>query len=256
MDRFCEICGTELINGVCPKCLQNIQAQGLPAQMPQINKAMTARKYPSSFNRVEAARIMLKILGVTAAIFALIGSIGFLVAKSKITSLVFLESNYNSSITENQVLSMLSSFFTSYDFARFGAVALVSVSTVLAALNRATGGSESGITMLTTTASGFGFASVFLTSFAILASVLVPVSSVGRRKDIMAAINVFGIVYTITMILIMFSAVAMIASFIVTIYRRVTLGIQPASYGYPQQGYPQQGNPEQQNQNNDQYFGV
>lgn len=146
--RFCTNCGTELINGACPKCLQSIQAQSLPAQMPQINKVMTARKYPSGFNRVEAARIILKILGVIAAIFALIGSIGFLVGKSKITSLAFLGSNYDSNITENQVLSVLSSFFTSYDFARFGAVALVSVSTVLAALNRTTGGSEFGIMVL------------------------------------------------------------------------------------------------------------
>lgn len=278
-----------------PQQMPQMQQQipQMPQQMPQMNNGMMVKKR-SSFNKVEGARIVLKILGVIAAVFALIGSIGFLVGKSKLTtsaaSLAALGSYYDdiedaiSSMPE--VMSTLLSFLTSYDFARFGAVALVSVSTILAALNRAADRAENGITTLTTVASGFGFMSVFLTSLTISGGVIMLVSEYGNFNDVKTAANALSIMFIVTMILIMFSAVAMIASFIFTICRIAADKAQQAqaaraAYGYPQQGYPQQdypqqgypqqGNPQQgypqqgypqqgysepQDQNNDQHIGV
>ncbi len=267
--RFCDQCGSEMVNGVCPNCSQGYSAQipqqiqpqmpqqnpRMPQQMPQIQPQIPQQnlqmpqmnngmiKKQSSFNKVEGARIVLKILGVIAAVFALIGSIGLLVEKSKISSSGPM-SFYD---IAGEMASMLFSFLTSYDFARFAAVALVSVSTILAALNRAADRAENGITTLTSVASGFGFMSVFLTSNTLSSGVIMLVSENGNSDDIAAVTNAMNIVFTITIILIMFSAVAMIASFIFTVCRIAANKAQlaRAAYGYTQQGYSQQGYPQQ-----------
>ncbi|MDE7230818.1 MAG: hypothetical protein K2N56_10100, partial [Oscillospiraceae bacterium] len=210
--------------------------------MPQMQPMPPMKpKKQFNFNRVEAARITLKVFGVIAAILALIGSIGFLAERSKVMSATLGGLNYNS---EEMLMAVLSSVFTSYDLARFGAVALVSISTALAALNLAADRAETGVSKLTTLASGFGFMSVFLTSLAISGGVTTLISINGNYDDLMKAQNVFNIVYTITMILIMCSAAAMIGSFIFTLYRIAVNKAQAAraagaAYGYP--GYPQQG---------------
>lgn len=300
---FCGQCGSALVNGVCPSCSlefaqqpQQIQ-QAMPQMeqpvpqmqqpMPQMQQVMAQMQQPTppmkpkkqfNFNRVEAARITLKVFGVVAAIFALIGSIGFLIGEQKVMfgwyyGSVLGGSNFYK-YSEEQWYSILFSFLTSYDFARFGAVALVSISTALAAINRASDKAETGITTLTTVASGMGFMSVFLTSMPIAGGIIMLISINVGYDYLMKAQNVLNIVHTITMILIMCSAAAMIGSFIFTLYRIAVNKAQAAraaraaygypgypqqgyaQQGYPQQGYPQQGYPEPPNQNNDQYTGV
>lgn len=186
------------------------------------------------------ARLVVKLLGVVAGVFALIGSIGFLVMRGQMMSAVG-----GGSAEALQMMSRMMSFLTCYDFARYGAVALLGVSIALSVIDHGSGRREKGMTSLTTVASSLGFVSVFLTSLAIGLGVGILAQDRAIRNNMDTINNLLNGMYIAAVILIIFAAVAMIASFIVTLGRRFVMRAPAASYGYPQQGCPQQGYPQQ-----------
>lgn len=228
--------------------------------------------------RVEPARIVLKSFAVVAAVFALIGSIGFLVSMSKINNLAALGSS--SSSAAMQAVTAVMSLFRNYDFARVGALVIMGFAATLSTLDKITGARERSVSVLTHAMAVFGFVAVFMTSLAISYSMLIVAQNTSSGKgsylygygptSLAASVaNTVKIIFTIAMILIMLSAIVMIISFVYSIYRVIAQKAAARNYayqqqqqpypqqyqqmpyaqypqGYPQQQYPQQGVPQQQ----------
>ena len=221
--------------------------------------------------RTEAARIVLKVLAVGAAIFALIGSIGFLVTFLRLVNLG--NSEVVSSISAySSLMTGIMSLGRNYDYARVGALIIFGFAIVISKLDKETERREHGMTILTNTMSIFGFLSIIMSSLAAaLVIAMAGQSGAGGGYNGVYG-NVFGdlsgytyvidsaqaiqVMLTIAMILIMLSALAMIASLIYTIYRLISQSAAARQYAYQQyqqqyqqyQQYPQQGYPQQYSQ--------
>ena len=266
---------------------QPVQPQGYPQQFmpgqPPIAARPAVPKMVRPIDKVALANITLKLVGVVAAIFTLIGCIGLLAGSSKIVELT------NSNSSDNmELIQAAMPILVNHDFARFGAVVLFVVSILLAALQRAINGSgaEKTASKVTSAFGGIGFFCIFTSSLTLILGIMVGMmlniknykySSYKEYREFAAsqgqiAANLLRVFLIISMILIMISAVAMIASFIYSVYKFFTSTPRAVSYpqqgfpqqsypqqGYPQQGYPQQGYsqqvaPVQNNQNNNNQF--
>ncbi|MDE6733116.1 MAG: hypothetical protein K2J77_09615 [Oscillospiraceae bacterium] len=210
--------------------------------------------------RVDAARIVLKCLGVVAAVFALIGSIGCLVSVAKINSLGNLSSSAAAGL---QALNAIMSLVRDYDFARVGALILLGFASILAVLDKASGSAERGISIFTNTMAALGLVAVVSTSlwltYLLAYEEQMKYFRNWKRDGYAYSSASFGqfvnILYTVAMIIIMLAAISMIISLIYSIYRIITLKTAARSYAnqqyaqqyqqpYPQQGYPQQQYPQ------------
>lgn len=193
--------------------------------------------------KVETVRLILKILGVVSAVFTLIGSIGCLAGGSKLAEL------FNSSSSSSNIMTILNNYLSFLDFARFGAAVIFVLASILFVLDYASGHSEKGVTTFTTVTGVFGFISIFINSYTVFSIIIASGGYTGARNRLLSLRNLINGISIATNILIMLSALAMIISFVYTLYRNFATLAPATQYGYqqgyPQQGYPQQGYPQQ-----------
>ena len=195
--------------------------------------------------KVETVRLILKILGVVSTVFTLIGSIGCLAGGSKLAEL------FNSSSSSSNIMTILNNYLSFLDFARFGAAVIFVLASILFVLDYASGHSEKGVTTFTTVTGVLGFISIFINSYTVfsLINFIINASGYVDSQTLAAIRNLKNGISIATNILIMLSALAMIISFVYTLYRKFATLAPATQYGYqqgyPQQGYPQQGYPQQ-----------
>lgn len=204
--------------------------------------------------KLETARLVLKIVGAVAAVFAMIGSVGSIIVSSsmrKMTAALGTTSGMSDSSSlmgiAMQALSQLNTYMMFYDFARFGAVAMMSVSALLTMFDRSSGSKEHGITTAVKVTSVLGFISALLTSMSVSYAgaglMSLDPSWVLAHTDLLSTLS--NIAMLVAMLVIALAGVMMLVSFVVTLGRRSRLRLPAAPYGYPQQGYLQQGYPQQ-----------
>lgn len=204
--------------------------------------------------RLETARLVLKLLGVAAAVFAIIGGVGSVIMRGRFTRMAeSLGTNSGTSGSSAlagvamQALSQMNTFITFYDFARFAAVAMMSVAALLTVFDRFSGDEERGITTAVKVTSVFGFVCMLITSLWLnyAAAGFLSLDRSGALKNAETFSGVLNILWIVAMLVIAAAGVMMLISFIVTLARRARLRSPVMPYGYPQQGYPQQGYPQQ-----------
>lgn len=204
--------------------------------------------------RLETARLVLKLIGVAAAVFAIIGGVGSVIMRDRFARMAeSLGTNSGMSGSSAlagvamQVLSQMNAFMTLYDFARLAAVAMMSVAGLLTVFDRFSGDEERGVTTAVKVASVFGFVCMLITSLWVnyAAAGIFSLDRTGALKNAETFNSVFNILWIVAMLVIAAAGVMMLISFIVTLARRSKMRSPVMPYGYPQQGYPQQGYPQQ-----------
>lgn len=204
--------------------------------------------------KLETARLVLKLVGVAAAVFAIVGSVGFIIVRSNMMRMSEVLGT-NSGLSDSsalvgvamQAMTQLNSFMLLYDFARFGAVAIMCVAALLTVFDRSSGGEEGGVTTAVKVTSVLGFVCALITSLWVnyAAAGIFSLDQSGAMKHAETFNNVVNILWIVAMLIIAAAGVMMLISFIVTLTRRSKLRSHVTPYGYPQQGYPQQGYPQQ-----------
>lgn len=182
--------------------------------------------------KLEAARLIVKLLGVACAVFAFIGGIGFLSLNAM--------SAFNISNNEVTVLSV----FRNYDFVRFGTVALLGVCSALTLIDGASGGKEKGVGLFASIMNAICFVMVFVISPPALVGLAQGMNNVSY-KDIDKFNSIGNVAMIFISIFFILQGVAMIISTVVTVTRLIASRPPAMPYGYPLQGYPQQGYPQQ-----------
>lgn len=180
--------------------------------------------------KLEAARLIVKLLGVACAVIAIIGGIGFLALGD--ISVVFYSDYY------------IGSVFKNYDFTRFSTVALLGVCSALVLIDGFSGGKEKGVGLFASIMNAICFVMVFVISPPALVCFTEGMNNVSY-KDADKFNGIANVVMIFISIFFILQGVAMIISTVVTVTRLIASRPPAMPYGYPPQGYPPQGYPQQ-----------
>lgn len=204
--------------------------------------------------RLETARLVLKLIGVAAAVFAIVGGVGFVIMRDRFSRMA--EALGTTSGTSGssalmgiamQALTQLNTFMMFYDFARFAAVAMMSIAALLMVFDRFSGDEERGVTIAVKVTSVLAFVCALITSLWVnyAAAGIFSLDRTGALKNADTYNNVINILWIVAMLIIAAAGIVMLVSFIVTLVRRSKMRPPVTPYGYPQQGYPQESYPQQ-----------
>lgn len=164
------------------------------------------------YGKLEAQRLFVKLLGVAAAVIALIGGIGFLIVRSQAAS------GSVSAASDMSAVKALNLIMTFYDLARFGASSLFGIAMVLSVTDKSMGGTERRLSLFTSCTSSLALAGVIITSVAVETGIGVVIRKAGvSPPDTKTVSSVANIISTAAYAFIILAAAAMIFSFAMTV---------------------------------------